>query len=158
MNMEENNIVSERAAVFIVKDGAILLMHRIKNGREYYAVPGGKVEDGETPEQAARREAKEETNLDVVIGEKAMEFEREIYESDGEKNYHGIDDGAVKEYFFLVDSFSGEVALGGPEMERNSESNHYALKWVSFDDLPSVELLPPNTKNFLVERFCKAFV
>jgi len=152
---ENQQIISERAAVFIVKDGAILLMHRIKNGREYYAVPGGKVEDGETPEQAARREAKEETNLDVVIGEKIMEFEREIYESDGEKNYHGIDGGVVKEYFFLVDSFSGEVALGGPEVERNSESNHYALEWVSFDDLSSAELLPPNAKKFLIERFCK---
>lgn len=154
MNQNNQNIISERAAAFIIKDGAILLMHRIKNGKEYYAVPGGKVEDGETPELAACREAKEETNLDVVIGEKIMEFEREIYESDGEKNYHGVNNGVVKEYFFLVNSFSGEVALGGPEVERNSESNHYALEWVSFANLPSVELLPLNVKNFLVERFC----
>ena len=65
-----------RAAIFVLDDkGNVLLFHRHKLGEEYYAVPGGGVESGETPEQAAVRELKEETGLDVALGEKIGEVE-----------------------------------------------------------------------------------
>ena len=35
---------------------------------EYWDIPGGMVEEGETPSAAAIRETKEEVNLDIVIG------------------------------------------------------------------------------------------
>jgi len=49
----------------ILKEHAILLLHRIK--RDWYELPGGKIENGETPEQAAVRELKEELCCDVQI-------------------------------------------------------------------------------------------
>ena len=36
-------------------------------GRTFYSIPGGGIEDGETPEQTAIRELKEECGLDGVI-------------------------------------------------------------------------------------------
>lgn len=147
--------MNQRAAVIIVKENNILLMHRMRSGKEYFAVPGGMVEDGETPEQAAIREAKEETNLDVVLGTKLFDFEREIYEHNGFKNYHGSLDGNVHEYFFLVHSFSGGAMLGGEELERSSVENHYALKWVNCQDLETIELLPPEAKKRIIEELRK---
>ena len=46
---------------------------KIKRGKEnslpeYWDIPGGMVEEGETPSVAAIRETKEEVNLDIVIG------------------------------------------------------------------------------------------
>jgi acetyl-CoA carboxylase carboxyl transferase subunit beta len=57
------------AGVVIVADGAILLVqrgHEPQLGR--WSVPGGRVEPGETLQQAAAREAYEETGLEVRIG------------------------------------------------------------------------------------------
>lgn len=60
--------MSQRSAAIIIKDGRILLMRRLRDGFEYYAVPGGTIEEGETSEAATIREVKEETDLDVELG------------------------------------------------------------------------------------------
>ncbi len=132
---EKQQIISERAAAFIIKDASVLLMHRKKNGREYYCIPGGMVEEGETPKEAAKREVKEETNLDVEIGEALIVFERDIYAENGVALYHEKSGGKVREYFFLARNISGEAELGGPELERQSEENFYELQWIELADV-----------------------
>ncbi len=57
-----------RARVGIVTDGRVALIKRMRAGRTYYLFPGGGVEEGETPEQAAIREAREELGADVELG------------------------------------------------------------------------------------------
>ncbi|MBL7206196.1 MAG: NUDIX domain-containing protein [Candidatus Aenigmarchaeota archaeon] len=56
------------SAVLVEKDGKFLLGERNKkNAKGFWVIPGGKVEWGETIEQAAIREIKEETGLDIEI-------------------------------------------------------------------------------------------
>lgn len=56
------------AGVVIVKDDRVLLSRRAKPPFEgYWEVPGGFVERGEHPTQAARREVLEELGIDVVL-------------------------------------------------------------------------------------------
>lgn len=57
--------------VVVNKDGMILVLRK-KNG--YYCLPKGRVESGETWQEAALREVKEETNIDASI----VEFVDEI--------------------------------------------------------------------------------
>ena len=147
---ENQNIISERAAAIIIKDDDILLMHRRKHGREYFAVPGGQVEKGETPQIAAQREVKEETNLDVEIGEMLLSFERDIYEENGIAEYHEKSGGRVKEYFFLAKSIFGETKLGGPELERQNEENFHELQWVKLCEIKNIPLLPERVKKLLI--------
>jgi 8-oxo-dGTP diphosphatase len=56
-----------RAAVLVFQGDTIALIERVRDGRRYYLFPGGQVEPGERPEDAARREAHEELGLSVEI-------------------------------------------------------------------------------------------
>ena len=56
------------SAVLVVQDGKYLLAERNKeNYQGYWIIPGGGVNFGETIQEAAIREIKEETNLDVEL-------------------------------------------------------------------------------------------
>jgi 8-oxo-dGTP diphosphatase len=57
--------VGELATVFD-EQGRVLLVHQTYAGSKW-ALPGGVVEENESPWDAAVREAKEETGLDVEI-------------------------------------------------------------------------------------------
>jgi inorganic pyrophosphatase len=113
-----------RAAVFVIDKDKLLLFYRLKNGEEYYAVPGGGVEPNETPEQAAVRELKEETSLDITLSEKIGEFE-----SDGNQ-----------QYFYIAKSWNGTPTFGGEELERQSPANVYRLEWVPIEKLNDINL------------------
>jgi 8-oxo-dGTP diphosphatase len=54
------------ALVFIARGDELLLV-RQSYGQRYWSLPGGSMEHGESVEQAAVREAKEETGLDVRL-------------------------------------------------------------------------------------------
>lgn len=54
------------AGVFIIrKDNKLLICHPTKHHKNFYSIPKGKVEKGETFVEAAFRETYEETNLDL---------------------------------------------------------------------------------------------
>lgn len=129
-----------RGAAVIVQDGKILLIHRIKPGRDYFVLPGGGVEEGETVEEATVREVKEETSLDAVLG-------RRLWVE------HDALDGR-DHYVYLVSDFSGEVQLGGEEQALHSESNQYILEWHAYSDIDALPVFSDMTKRQL-QSFCE---
>lgn len=55
------------AGIFIVKeDKTLLICHPTNHAADFWSIPKGKLETGETPEQAAIRETHEETNIDLA--------------------------------------------------------------------------------------------
>jgi 8-oxo-dGTP diphosphatase len=64
---------SPRARVVVVENGRVALIKRVREGQTYFLFPGGGVERGETPEQAAVREAREELGVEVELSELLLE-------------------------------------------------------------------------------------
>jgi 8-oxo-dGTP diphosphatase len=56
-----------RAQVVLIRDGKVLLARHECSDRTYWVLPGGSVEAGESPEEAAVREVREETGLKVHL-------------------------------------------------------------------------------------------
>jgi ADP-ribose pyrophosphatase YjhB (NUDIX family) len=128
-------IRGDRAAVLIVRNGKLLLLHREKRGEAYDALPGGTVEPGETPEAAAVREVLEETGLRVEIGGRVL-----VLTNQGRE-----------ESYFEAASVTGEARLGGEEAARNRPGNRYELAWVPLRDVAGRRLLPPALARWLAE-------
>lgn len=49
-----------RAQCLVIRDNKILVVKHHQNNKEYYCLPGGGIEENETPKQAAKRELMEE--------------------------------------------------------------------------------------------------
>ena len=65
------NLTPLRLAGCVIRNetGALLLLHRNKNGLQQWELPGGKLEPGEKPQQAAIREIQEELGVSAAIKE-----------------------------------------------------------------------------------------
>lgn len=112
-------------------------MHRIKNWKEYYATIGWWVEEWETTEQTAIREAKEETSLDVKLDW--------VFCKIVDERHDGI--------YYLAKDFVGEVELWWPEAERNNNHNHYDLQRIKKEEIKNIPLLPNEIKEKIIEYF-----
>ncbi|MBR4791055.1 MAG: NUDIX domain-containing protein [Treponema sp.] len=67
----------DRSVVFVIRNNKILMekLNYPSEGKDdFYSIPGGGIEAGETPEQAAIRELKEECGLDGTIVRKLTEL------------------------------------------------------------------------------------
>lgn len=126
----------DRAAVFILRDRKILLLHRLKHGLAYDAVPGGTIEENEPPERAAVREIREETGLRVAVAGPVL-----VLRNQGRN-----------EFYFDAEKAEGEPALGGPEARRHSAGNRYELGWVDLDRIGGRPILPPSLRIWMTER------
>jgi 8-oxo-dGTP diphosphatase len=74
----------------VVQDGRALIVKRAHEPRKgEWSLPGGIVELGETLVEAVCREIKEETGLDVEVGEVVEVFDR-VHRLDGRIQYHFV--------------------------------------------------------------------
>ena len=135
----EKRIVS-RAITFI--DDSILLIERYrKDGNEmlhYFTIPGGGVEEGETYEEAAIRETREETCCNIEIVE-TLEVE---------------DFGTGFCHWFYAKYISGTPTLGGEEKERNNPNNSFKVVLINMNDIDNINILGAG-KRLVKESFIK---
>jgi 8-oxo-dGTP diphosphatase len=109
-------------AGILVRDGKILVCQRTRHQTMpmKWEFPGGKIEDGEQPRDALRRELEEELGIEATIGEEIARIRHE---------YKG--GGAVELRFFLVTEYRGEL-----------ENRIFRdLQWAKKEELPSFDFL-----------------
>nr|NLJ02664.1 NUDIX hydrolase [Bacillota bacterium] len=111
----------DRAFAAILLDGKIAMVRVDEKDRSYWTLPGGGVEEGESREEAAVREAMEETNLKIKIV-------RFLFQG----KY-----AAGTEYCYLAEPTKGgqHIQLGhDPELEVNEQVLKQA-EWIPIGDL-----------------------
>lgn len=129
-----DQLINVVAAVIIDDDHKVLCAQRGSEDRHPYKweFPGGKVELGETPQEALRRELEEELSITTRINEKITEsrFSYEAYD--------------INLTLFDVSIKEGDLRL----------NVHHSVKWVPINEMETLEWLPvdypliPQVKNY----------
>lgn len=117
----------DRGSVVLIENNKVGLIKRNRENSIYYVFPGGGIEEGETPEAGAKREAMEEVGVEV-----------EIHECIAKVNFNGI------QYFFLAEILGGVFGDGqGVEYtDKNSNRGTYKPTWIDVKELDSIDVKP----------------
>ena len=109
-------------AALILKDGKVLVCQRTRHQSMplKWEFPGGKIEDGEQPRDALRRELEEELGINARIGEEVARIRHDY------KN-----GGAVELRFYVVNEYTGE-------MENRIFKD---VRWAKRSELPKYDFL-----------------
>lgn len=139
--LPENAEVDYTASALIIRDERVLFMNHEKLGK--WIQPGGHIEGEETPEQAAKREVREETGfkIEFIQGEQPETFsEEEDLPNPFNVNIHRIREGHLHcDFMYLARVKSEEEATHSHE--------HSGLKWFSETELKSGEHdMPDNVR------------
>jgi len=129
-----------RAGIILIEDNKVALIERHRAGLEYFVFPGGGVDDGESPEQAAIREAMEELGVQVAIKRKIAEIHF------GRTSRH---------IYFLVERVSGEFGTGTGEEFTDADpadpqEGVYVPIWMPVEELPQHQDIYPSDLTKLV--------
>jgi 8-oxo-dGTP diphosphatase len=115
----------------IIKDDKVLILRSsTKNGRrDMWEIPGGRIDDDETIEQALRRELQEELpNISNVDVHEILHAYRLLWEIDGDK-------GLTLIFYRVSADFDGEPKIS---------EEHVAYKWATKDE--ALKLVQDSTK------------
>jgi len=127
------NIMKIASRALILHEKKILLVRHI--GRDFYALPGGKVDEGEDVQTAIRRELKEELNRDAEVGN--LLFVHEFQYPGGDMSV---------EFFFHITNGSDFVGeLDGTHGEKELAE----ITWLPMEELQNIK------PAFLIEKIPK---
>lgn len=114
-----------RAGIVLIQDNKVALIERHRAGLDYFVFPGGGVDEGEPPEQAAIREAMEELGVEVAIKQKVAEVKVA---------------SKSRQIYFLVEQTGGAFGTGVGEEYSDSdphspEEGIYIPIWMPIEEL-----------------------
>lgn len=119
-------LLRDRGSIILAVNNKVAVIKREFGNKVYYVFPGGGIEKGETPQEAAKREAYEELGLQVTIGECIAEIA-----------YNGI------QYYFAAQVIDGEFGTGKGAEFFNEGRGSYTPEWMEIDKLSIVDMRPP---------------
>ena len=129
MNERKHIVV---VAAIIVHDGRIFATQRgYGEWKDWWEFPGGKIEHGETPEDALKREIREELATEIEMDELFTTVEYDY------PKFH------LTMHCYLCTIVNGELSL----------LEHEDARWLAMDELDSVKWLPAD-KDVIEKYYC----
>ena len=127
-----------RASLILIAEQEVLLIYRENAKGTYYVLPGGKVEEGETPAEAASRELIEEAGIKVDIVKELGEF---------------MDTTIDHHVYFLSGRLIGEkVTPEWQEKDKQTADNIYRFEWCKAEKIETINLLPELVKSKIISE------
>ncbi|MDO4745671.1 MAG: NUDIX hydrolase [Bacillota bacterium] len=124
--------------IVLDENNRMLLVKQHHDDKDIWMVPGGGIEEGESAVQAAAREVKEETGLDVKVGRLVWHVE-EV----SDRGQRFVD-------FFLADVVGGTLELGeDPEFDEAGQVLR-EVKFLTREEIKEIKYLYPE---YLREEF-----
>ena len=112
----------DRCQSMVIREDRILLVEHVLFGRDFYTLPGGGIEEGETPEQAALRELSDECNVSgKIVRPLTVEYKPDL---------------ESRVYTFQVEIPEEERPLKGidPELPEDEQSI-VGVAWLRLDEI-----------------------
>ena len=117
-----NKKIRKAVRTYLIKNNKVVVIRYRQHDNGYYDIPGGKIEDGETPDETSIREFKEETGIIITkqhyIGHNTIEYPDRIFDFE----------------IFFVDDYIGEPQ----EFDENDSM------WINIDDLYKEDKIFPS--------------
>ena len=131
MNERKHIVV---VAAIIVRDGRIFATQRgYGDWKDWWEFPGGKVEPGESPEDALKREIREELATEIEVDELLTTVEYDY------PKFH------LTMHCYLCTIISGDLSL----------LEHEDARWLALDELDCVKWLPADKD--VIEKLSTTF-
>ncbi|MEB9503619.1 NUDIX domain-containing protein [Bacillus anthracis] len=125
-----------RGAAIIVQEGKSALIKRIREDETYYVFPGGGIEEGETAEEATKREIYEELGVHIKVEHLIAKVE-----------YKGT------EYYFNADIVGGVFGSGKAEEFEMKDRGIYIPLWLPIYELEKVNIKPYEVVESILEHY-----
>ena len=111
-----------RVVAAVLRDGRRIFATQRGYGpwKDWWEFPGGKIEEGETPEEALAREIREELDTEITVGEKLADVEYDY-----------------PDFHLSMACFSCRIISGFPVLKE-----HESAGWLLPEELDSVRWLP----------------
>ena len=120
MNMPKRKIIRVAAAVIYENDRVFATARGYGKYKGWWEFPGGKIEEGETPQEALVREIKEELTVEISVGELIKNVEYDY-----------------PDFHLSMDCFRAEVVSGELVLREAADA-----RWLVKEELDSVKWLP----------------
>lgn len=139
--------MGKAARAIIIENNKFLVMHRNKYGSEYFTLVGGRVQEGESVDQALVREVKEETGLDIISA-------RLVFTEHHPEPYN-------EQYIYVCNVAShGDIKVQEASEEgfmNRLDMNIHTPYWVNLKSFERLQFRTPQVQNAIVLALKKGF-
>ena len=139
------NAIRNSAKAIIIKNGCLLTVKNYDTKGDWYLLPGGGQNLGETIKEALRRECIEEIGIEVGVGR--LRYIREYIGKNHEFSEHDGDSHQVE--FMFECEFDEEQP---PELGNNPDAYQVDIVWLPINEIHEYRIYPKQLGDLLLSE------